>query len=233
MKRYLAEEIRTARLALAKLDKGLARAHEAAPLFEWRVKERGFAGLIRLVLEQQVSIASALAIWQRLEAGLGQVTAEVASRHDVEQLKRYGLSGPKARYVHAIAEAERGGRLNFGLLKDMSDLDATAHLVAVKDVGRWTAEVYLMGCEGRTDVFPAGDLALQEGLRLADGATVRMTEKALYARAEAWRPYRGVAALLLWSYYGHSRKTTDSTSPRKKAVAAVTAAKRPPRVDLA
>jgi DNA-3-methyladenine glycosylase II len=233
MKRHLAEEIRIARFALAKLDTGLARAHDAAPLFAWRVKERGFAGLVRLVLEQQVSIASALAIWQRLEAGLGQVTAEVALRHDVEQLKRYGLSGPKARYVLAIAEAEREGRLNFDLLKDMNDLDATAHLVAVNGVGRWTAEVYLMGCEGRTDVFPAGDLALQEGLRLADGATVRMTEKALYARAEAWRPYRGVAALLLWSYYGQSKKSTDSSSLRKKAVDAVTAAKRSPRVDLA
>jgi DNA-3-methyladenine glycosylase II len=232
MKRYLAEEIRTARLALAKLDEGLARAHEAAPLFEWRVKQRGFAGLIRLVLEQQVSIASALAIWQRLEAGLEQVTAEVALQHDVEQLKRFGLSGPKARYVHAIAAAEREGRLNFDLLKDMSDLDATAHLVAVKGVGRWTAEVYLMGCEGRTDVFPAGDLALQEGLRLADGATVRMTEKALYARAEAWRPHRGVAALLLWSYYGQSRKSADSRSPRESRVDAVKAAKRSPRSDL-
>ncbi|WP_159014870.1 DNA-3-methyladenine glycosylase [Acidisoma sp. S159] len=230
MKRHLAEEIRIARLALAKLDTGLARAHDAAPLFAWRVKERGFAGLVRLVLEQQVSIASALAIWQRLEAGLGQVTAEVALRHDVEQLKRYGLSGPKARYVLAIAEAEREGRLNFDLLKDLNDRDATAHLVAVKGVGRWTAEVYLMGCEGRTDVFPAGDLALQEGVRLADGATVRMTEKALYARAEAWRPYRGVAALLLWSYYAQSRKPTGSS---RKAVGAVTAAKRSPRVDLA
>jgi DNA-3-methyladenine glycosylase II len=233
MKRHLAEEIRIARFALAKLDTGLARAHDAAPLFAWRVKERGFAGLVRLVLEQQVSIASALAIWQRLEAGLGQVTAEVALRHDVEQLKRYGLSGPKARYVLAIAEAEREGRLNFDLLKDLNDRDATAHLVAVKGVGRWTAEVYLMGCEGRTDVFPAGDLALQEGLRLADGATVRMTEKALYARAEAWRPYRGVAALLLWSYYAQLRKPTGSRSPRGKAVGAVTAAKRSPRVDLA
>jgi DNA-3-methyladenine glycosylase II len=230
MKRHLAEEIRIARLALAKLDTGLARAHDAAPLFAWRVKERGFAGLVRLVLEQQVSIASALAIWQRLEAGLGQVTAEVALRHDVEQLKRYGLSGPKARYVLAIAEAEREGRLNFDLLKDLNDRDATAHLVAVKGVGRWTAEVYLMGCEGRTDVFPAGDLALQEGVRLADGATVRMTEKALYARAEAWRPYRGVAALLLWSYYAQSRKPTGFS---RKAVGAVTAAKRSPRVDLA
>ena len=150
MKRHLAEEIRIARLALAKLDTGLARAHDAAPLFAWRVKERGFAGLVRLVLEQQVSIASALAIWQRLEAGLGQVTAEVALRHDVEQLKRYGLSGPKARYVLAIAEAEREGRLNFDLLKDLNDRDATTHLVAVKGVGRWTAEVLPHGLR-RTD----------------------------------------------------------------------------------
>jgi DNA-3-methyladenine glycosylase II len=118
-----------------------------------------------------------------------------------EALRAFGLSGQKARYVRAIAEAETGGAIDFSRLDELSSEDAIARLTAIKGVGLWTAELYLLFCLARRDAFPAGDLALQEGLRFAEGSRVRLGEKQLYARAEAWRPDRGVAAHLLWAYY--------------------------------
>lgn len=96
--------------------------------------------------------------------------------------------------------------MNFDGLIHLQDDEAVARLTALKGVGRWTAETYLMFCEGRLDVFPAGDVALQEAVRVADLAEARLSEKALYERAEAWRPYRGVAAHLLWAYYGRLKR---------------------------
>jgi DNA-3-methyladenine glycosylase II len=196
------DQIDAARLALAALDPALATAHAATPPFEWRHRPGGFAGLVKMVVEQQVSVAAAAAIWKRFEEGLGAVTPDLVLARDIDGLKRYGLSAPKARYAHAIAQAHLGGHVDLEHLRDLDDDAALAALVSIKGVGRWTAETYLMFCEGRTDLFPAGDIALQEGLRLAEGAPARLSEKALYARAEAWRPYRGVAAHLLWAYYG-------------------------------
>jgi len=196
-----AEQINAARARLAGLDPALALAHAATPDFAWRTRERGYAGLLQIIVNQQVSRASAAAIWARLEAGLGAVTAESALRFDVEGLRAFGLSLPKARYAHAIAEAEQGGQIAFDQLGGLDDDAALAALTGLKGVGRWTGEVYLTFCEGRLDFFPAGDVALQEGLRLADRAERRLTEKQLYARAEGWRPHRGVAAHLLWAYY--------------------------------
>jgi DNA-3-methyladenine glycosylase II len=197
-----AEQIAAARIALGGLDKALAVAHETAPLFAWRAKPGGFAGLVRLILEQQVSVASANAIWTRLEQGLGSVTQKSVLTHDIEALKGFGLSIQKARYIRALAEAATDGRLDFNRLRKLDDDEAVATLVALHGIGRWTAEAYLMFCEGRSDFFPAGDLALQEALRLADGAKERLSQKELYTRAAPWRPYRGVAAHLLWAYYG-------------------------------
>ena len=123
-------------------------------------------------------------------------------RHDIDGLKAFGLSRPKARYTLAIAEAARDGAIDFDGLLALDDEAALASLTGLIGVGRWTAEVYLTFCDGRLDFFPAGDLALQEGLRMAERAETRLNEKQLYARAEAWRPHRGVAAHLLWAYYG-------------------------------
>lgn len=185
------------RETLARLDPVLAVAHAAAPLFPWRSKPGGFAGLVRMILEQQVSLASAAAIWSRLETGLGQVTPKTVLAVPPETLQAFGLSRPKVRYVRALAEA----KIEFEALRDLDDAAATTLLRAVPGIGRWTAEVYLMICEGRTDFFPAGDVALQEALRVAARMPERPSEKALYARAEAWRPHRGAAAHLLWAYY--------------------------------
>jgi DNA-3-methyladenine glycosylase II len=195
------ESLAAARAHLAAADPALARIDARLPPFTWRSRPGGFAGLVRFIIEQQVSVASAAAIWGRLEAGLGEVTPRAVLARDEAELKAFGLSSPKARYVHAIAHAHFSGAADFDRLAALDDEAAITALTAIKGVGRWTAEVYLMMCEARLDVFPAGDLALQEGLRMADESEVRPTEKALYARSELWRPYRAVAAHLIWDYY--------------------------------
>ena len=200
------EQIQSARRFLAVADPALARVDAAVPEFAWRMRLGGFAGLLQMIVEQQVSTAAAAAIWRRFEAGLGEVTPHTVSAHDEEKLRSFGLSLQKARYARAMAEAQLAGAPDFEALADLSDEDAVGALMALKGVGRWTAELYLLFCEGRLDVFPAGDLALQEALRLADGAPARLNEKALYERAEAWRPYRGVAAHMLWSYYSAAKR---------------------------
>ena len=195
--------IAAAREALTRADPALARAHAGTPVFEWRLRTGGFEGLFRMIVEQQVSVASAAAIWARVVAGLdGDVTPERVLATEIETLRGFGLSIQKATYGHEIARAQADGRIDFDHLERLSDDEAVARLVAIKGVGRWTAETFLMFCEGRQDVFPAGDIALQEAMRWADRSPVRPREKEAGARAEMWRPHRGVAAHLLWGWYG-------------------------------
>ena len=200
------DQIRAARAHLAALDPAIAAIEAVTPEFPWRIRQRGFAGLLKLMVEQQVSLASAAAIWAQVEAGLGEVSpAAVLAREDVD-LQGFGLSRPKVRYARAIAEAHVSGLCDFDGLRQMGDDEAAAALMSIKGIGRWTAETYLMFCEGRLDVFPGGDVALQEAMRWADRAEIRPNEKQAYARAEAWKPYRAVAAHLLWRCYGAVKK---------------------------
>ena len=196
------DQMARARDWLAERDAALAHAHAATPPVSWRRRPGGYGGLIRMVVEQQVSIASAAAIWRRVEAGLGVVTPENVLALEEVDLRSLGLSAPKARYVRSIAMTVAEGRFDFDALGAMEDPDAVAALTALTGIGRWTAEIYMMFCHGRMDVFPAGDIALQEALRAASGHPVRLTEKALNQHATGWRPYRSVAAHLLWAYYG-------------------------------
>jgi len=197
------EDVAAARHALVALDPALARAHAMTPVFDWRVREGGFSGLLHMIVDQQVSLASAAAIWKRVEEGLaGEVTPKAVLAKDIETLRGFGLSIQKARYAHEIARAQTEGRIDLDHLERLSDDEAVASLIAIKGVGQWTAETFLMFCEGRTDLFPAGDVALQEAIRWADGAVLRPKEKAAAARAQIWRPHRGVAAHLLWGWYG-------------------------------
>jgi len=188
---------------LTAVDPALARAEIQTPVFEWRRRVGGFEGLFHMIVDQQVSVASAAAIWARVEAGLGgEVTPERVLATEIETLRSFGLSIQKATYGHEIARAHVEGRIDFDHLERLSDEEAIARLTAIKGVGKWTAETFLMFCEGRRDVFPAGDIALQEAMRWADGAAIRPREKEAYARAEIWRPHRSVAAHLLWGWYG-------------------------------
>lgn len=200
-------QIAAAREALAAADPALAAAHAAMPPFEWRLRKGGYEGLFYMIVGQQVSVASAAAIWGRVVEGLGgAVTPEAVLALDEATLRGFGLSGQKVRYGREIALAQAEGHIDFDHLERLSDAEATAALTAIKGVGRWTAETFLMFCEGRQDVFPGGDVALQEAMRWADRAALRPTEKQAYARAEAWRPHRSVAAHLLWGWYGAVRR---------------------------
>ena len=202
-----AEQIAVARLDLVSRDPALASAHARTPMFEWRVRTGGFEGLFHMIVDQQVSVASAAAIWARVEAGLdGEVTPERVLATDIQTLRGFGLSIQKATYGHEIARAQADGRIDFDHLERLSDEEAVARLVAIKGVGRWTAETFLMFCEGRQDVFPAGDIALQEAMRWADRSPGRPREKEAAVRAEMWRPHRSVAAHLLWGWYGAVRR---------------------------
>lgn len=195
--------IAEARRALAAACPAMARLDAVTPPFAWRTRHGGFEGLAWMIVGQQVSTQAATAIWKTFAAGVGgAVTPDAVLAHTPEQLRTFGLSLPKARYVHAIAEAQRSGAVNLDDLDRLSDEEAVAALTAIKGVGRWTAEVFLMFCEGRADLFPAADIALQEAIRHADGLDDRPSVKALYARAQAWAPYRSVAAHLAWAYYG-------------------------------
>jgi DNA-3-methyladenine glycosylase II len=200
-------ELHAARIKLSRLDPLMAKAHAEVRPSTWVMRERGFGGLVRQIVSQQVSVAAADAIRRRMLDGLGVLSPQTVLAADEVQLRGFGLSIQKIRYIRAIAEAAD----LFGRLDSLSDEDAIAALVAIKGVGRWTAETYLMFSEGRLDFFPAGDIALQEGFRLLEGTDGRPTEKALYARAEIWKPYRGIAALLLWGYYMQARgRATES-----------------------
>lgn len=196
-------QIAAAREALVTLDPALARAHAVTPAFEWRLRTGGYEGLFHMIVDQQVSVAAAAAIWRRVVEGMdGDITPRAVLACDPQRLRTFGLSSQKARYAHEIALAQVEGRIDFDHLEGLSDADAIARLVAIKGVGRWTAETFLMFCEGRQDIFPGGDIALQEAIRWADGATLRPTEKQAWARAEIWTPHRSVAAHLLWGWYG-------------------------------
>lgn len=195
------DDIAAARRALVAADPALVRVDAQTPPLEWRLRVGGFEGLFRMIVEQQVSVASAASVWARLREGMGGITPELLLAHDLDQLRGMGLSRQKATYGQGIARAQIAGEIDLEHLANLDDEAAIASLTALKGVGLWTAEAYLMMCEGRLDVFPGGDVALQEAIRWADGAEVRPDQKGAYARAEIWRPYRAVATHMLWAWY--------------------------------
>ena len=195
------DDIAAARRALVAADPALVRVDAQTPPLEWRLRVGGFEGLFRMIVEQQVSVASAASVWARLREGMGGITPELLLAHDLDQLRGMGPSRQKATYGQGIARAQIAGEIDLEHLANLDDEAAIASLTALKGVGLWTAEAYLMMCEGRLDVFPGGDVALQEAIRWADGAEVRPDQKGAYARAEVWRPYRAVATHLLWAWY--------------------------------
>ena len=146
--------------------------------------------------------------------GLGCVTPEAVLAFNEPDLKVFGLSAPKVRYVRGLATAVYSGAFDFDALEALDDAEAVEALIALNGVGRWTAETYLMFCHGRLDLFPAADVALQEAVRVAEAAETRRTPKDLAERALRWRPYRSVAAHLLWAYYG-AIKRREADAPSK------------------
>jgi DNA-3-methyladenine glycosylase II len=166
-----------------------------------RRREGGFAGLVSIVVSQQLSTASASAIWARLSAAYDPFEPGQILRARATKLARLGLSAPKIRALKAIAAAVDSGKLDLAGLADHPADAAHEALTAVHGIGPWTADIYLLTCLGHADAWPAGDLALQEAARVAFALDARPTTKAMIGLAEAWRPWRGVAARLLWTYY--------------------------------
>lgn len=181
---------------LALNEPAFARALPLVGELPLRREPDGFAALLRAIVGQQVSVASARAIWTRLE-GAGLTEAETMALATDDDLRAVGLSRQKARYGRALA----GAGIDFDALRLQPDADVVATLVAVPGIGVWTAEIYAMFALGRADVFAPGDLALQEAARVLFGLEKRPTEKVLRNMAEAWSPWRSVAARVLWAYY--------------------------------
>jgi DNA-3-methyladenine glycosylase II len=166
-----------------------------------RRRAAGFAGLVSIVCAQQLSTASASAIWGRLVARFDPLDHHAVLSARTPALKRAGLSAPKIKTFRSVARAVRDGAIDLDALGTMPADDAHAALVRIGGIGPWTADIYLLFCIGHADVFPAGDLALQEAARIAFRKRKRPTAKQLEKLAEGWRPYRGVAACVLWTYY--------------------------------
>lgn len=175
----------------------IARAGEV-PL---RRNAPGFGGLCKVIVSQQLSVASASAIWNKTTTRLGALEPAALLAAGDDDLRACGLSAPKMRTLRAIAEAAEFGRLPLDIIADMPISEAIARMTAVKGIGPWTAEIYLMFNVGHADVFPAGDLALQEAVRIAFSYRDRPSAKALAEEAARWAPWRAVAARLFWAYY--------------------------------
>ena len=180
-------------------------AQEAGPP-PLRLRAPGFAGLAWIVVSQQVSTASANAIYGRLAAHLPALDAPSLEAASDEDLRGCGLSTPKLRTLRVLAGAVRDGSLDFDALAAMEAPQAHASLCAHKGIGPWTADIFLLFCLGHPDAWPAGDLALQEASRMALGLRSRPDARKLEKIAERWRPVRGVAARLLWAWYGVMKK---------------------------
>ncbi len=166
-----------------------------------RRSEGGFRGLMHIVTGQQLSTASANAIWARMEEQLAPMTPEHLARLDDDTLRAAGCSRPKVKTIRALCEAFTSGHCDPDHLDTLPDEEVYERLVAIKGIGRWTADIYLLGCLGRSDAWPVGDLALQVAAEHAFGLDGRPNDKAMTALGEPWRPWRAVAARVLWSYY--------------------------------
>ncbi|MBP6031736.1 MAG: DNA-3-methyladenine glycosylase 2 family protein [Sphingobium sp.] len=187
--------------ALCAIEPGLAGAVERLGYPEPRVRATGYDTLLRTIVGQQVSVAAAAAVWGRLDALLGAgCPPEALLMQDFDALRACGLSRQKQGYARSLAELVVSGSIDLHNLP-AEDEAAIAELVKIKGIGRWSAEIYLLFAEGRADIWPAGDLAVQIAIGELVGMDARPDEKQLRARAEAWRPHRSAAAILAWHHY--------------------------------
>ena len=187
--------------ALMRVEKTIGPLATALPD---RSRPPGFAALLNLIVGQQVSIASAAAIWQRIEAGVQPLTPEVWLALPSDTLDTLGLSKPKKIYARALAEALMNGTLDLEALAALAASDlvaAEAHLCATKGIGPWTARTCLLFCYGAADIWPTGDIALHSAAGHLLDLKQRPTTLEMLDLAEAWQPTRGVAAHILWAYY--------------------------------
>jgi DNA-3-methyladenine glycosylase II len=195
-----AEGLRESLDALAGRDPSIAAALDQAGYPEPRISEPGYHTLLRAIVGQQVSVASAASMWAKLTALVGDPpNPQALIDASDDTLRSAGLSRQKAAYARSLADEVVSGRLDFARLSPDDD-EAVEELVRVKGIGRWTAEVYLLFAEGRRDIWPAGDLAVQIETGRILGLDAKPTEKRLRELAEPWRPHRGALAIFTWHH---------------------------------
>ena len=190
--------------AVAAREPAIARALQIAGYPETRIRDRGYATLLRTIVGQQVSVAAAASVWNKLEAALGAGCApDALIAADFESLRACGLSRQKQGYARSLAEMVVSGGLDLDNLPE-DDEAAIADLVKIKGIGRWSAEIYLLFAEGRPDIWPAGDLAVQAGIGRILGLETRPSEKETRLLADPWSPHRGAVAILTWDCYNNA-----------------------------
>ena len=203
--------------ALLKLDPRLQPVFAVAGMPALRRREPGFVGLAHIVCGQQLSTASASAIWARLTAAFDPLHHDALRRAPADRLGRLGLSAAKIKTLKNLAREIAAERLNLDVLAN-EDADAAHHtLVSLHGIGPWTADVYLLFCLGHRDAWPAGDLAVQEAVKIGLKLKTRPTAKQMIGLAEPWRPMRGAAAHLWWTYYRAVKKREGVIGGSEKA----------------
>jgi DNA-3-methyladenine glycosylase II len=198
-----AEKLRDDLDALALREPQLASALDRVGYPAARIRDPGYKTLLRTIVGQQVSVAAAASVWAKLEVELGAefAPADVLAR-DFDALRGCGLSRQKQGYVRSLCELVEAGELDFDTLPS-DDEEAIALLTRISGIGRWSAEIYLLFAEGRADIWPAGDLAVQEGVKRLLDLEDRPAEKTTRKLAEPWSPQRGAMAIFTWHFYAN------------------------------
>lgn len=198
-----AKRIKTDLDTLAQCDARVAEQLERVGYPEPRLRERGYKTLLRTIVGQQVSVAAASSMWNKLEAELGpEFTPSCVLGRDFDTLRACGLSRQKQGYARSLCELVEAGAVNFDAMPE-DDEEAIAQLTQIKGIGRWSAEIYLLFAEGRSDIWPAGDLAVQEGVKRLLELEERPKEKETRELGEQWSPHRGAMAIFTWHYYAN------------------------------
>ncbi|WP_041798553.1 DNA-3-methyladenine glycosylase family protein [Rhodopseudomonas palustris] len=203
---------------LVKQDKRLRPVLKTAGMPALRRRDPGFRGLAAIVCGQQLSVASAAAIWARVDAAFDPFDHAAIQRARSDRLGRLGLSAAKIKTLKALAKELHAERLNLDVLANEDADIAHTTLTALHGIGPWTADIYLLFCLGHGDAWPAGDLAVQEAMRIGLGLEARPSVKQMAPLAEPWRPLRGAAAHLWWAYY-HAVKKRDGVIAGKAKTA--------------
>ncbi|MGI8943547.1 MAG: DNA-3-methyladenine glycosylase family protein [Qipengyuania sp.] len=198
-----AEQLRESLDELAVREPAVARELARVGYPEPRLRPTGYMTLLRTIVGQQVSVAAAASVWRKLEVELGEdfAPAELLAR-DFDTLRACGFSRQKQGYARSLCELVESGEVDFDDLP-ADDEEAIAELLRIKGIGRWSAEIYLLFAEGRPDIWPAGDLAVQEGVARLLGLAARPNEKETRALATRWSPHRGAMAIFTWHLYAN------------------------------
>ena len=198
-----AEVIREGLDTISAADDRIAKAVELVGYPEPRIRDRGYRTLLRTIVGQQVSVAAASSVWNKLETELGDdMRPQELLARDFDTLRACGLSRQKQGYTRSLCELIVSGELNLESLSNDNE-EAILELTKIKGIGRWSAEIYLLFAEGRPDIWPAGDLAVQEGVKRLLELEERPSEKRARELGEVWSPHRGAMAIFTWHYYAN------------------------------